>query len=84
MARLFTEMTRSFQVCFPKTFSLTENQFSGKTYLYTIHPCSALPALSAPLRPLGISWAAHSCTPQVFSAHLPEAESQKGHPRFGL
>ena len=22
-----------------KTFSLTENQFSGKTYFYTIHPC---------------------------------------------
>ena len=29
---------------FGKTFSLTENQFSGKTYLYTIHPrfCEAL------------------------------------------
>ena len=39
MARLFTEMTRSFQVCFPKTFSLTEDQFSGKTYFYTIRPC---------------------------------------------
>ena len=24
---------------FPKTFSLTENQFSGKTYFYTIGPC---------------------------------------------
>ena len=24
------------------TFSLTENQFSGKTYCYTIHPCLAL------------------------------------------
>ena len=23
---------------FPKTFSLTENHFSGKTYFYTIHP----------------------------------------------
>ena len=23
---------------FPKTFSLTENQFSGKTYFYTIGP----------------------------------------------
>ena len=23
---------------FPKTFSLTEKQFSGKTYFYTIHP----------------------------------------------
>ena len=44
---------------------------------------SALAPLS-PLSPLGISWAAHSCTPQVFSAHLPEAESQKGQPRFGL
>lgn len=51
---------------------------------YLAAACSALPALSAPLRPLGISWAAHSCTPQVFSAHLPEAESQKGQPRFGL
>ena len=39
MARSFTEMTRSFQVCFPKTFSLTEDQFSGKTYFYTIGPC---------------------------------------------
>ena len=26
---------------FPKTFSLTENQFSGKTYFCTIRPCSA-------------------------------------------
>ena len=25
---------------YPKTFSLTENQFSGKTYFYTIHPWS--------------------------------------------
>ena len=25
---------------FLKTFSLTENQFSGKTYFYTIRPCS--------------------------------------------
>ena len=25
---------------FPKTFSLTENQFSGKTYFYTIRPWS--------------------------------------------
>ena len=24
---------------FPKTFSLTQNPFSGKTYFYTIHPC---------------------------------------------
>ena len=24
---------------FPKTFSLTGTQFSGKTYFYTIHPC---------------------------------------------
>ena len=23
---------------FPKTFSLTENQFSGKTYFYATHP----------------------------------------------
>ena len=26
---------------FLKTYSLTENQFSGKTYFYTIHPCSS-------------------------------------------
>ena len=25
---------------FQKTISLTENQFSGKTYFYTIHPCT--------------------------------------------
>ena len=36
--RLFTR-----EEDFPKTFSLTENQFSGKTYLYTIHPCAVRP-----------------------------------------
>ena len=34
---------------FHKTFSLTENEISGKTYFYTIHPCSTAPTLSAPL-----------------------------------
>ena len=32
--RLFTR-----EEDFPKTFSLTENQFSGKTYFYSIGPC---------------------------------------------
>ena len=31
---------RYFNSLFPKTFSLTENQFAGKTYFYTIHPCT--------------------------------------------
>ena len=36
---------------FPKTFSLTENQFSRKTYLYTIHPCAC--SVGRPLLHLG-------------------------------
>ena len=30
----------TFFLYFPKTFSLTENQFCGKIYFYTIGPCS--------------------------------------------
>ena len=36
--RLFTR-----EYDFPKTLSLTENQFSGKAYLYTIRPCALQP-----------------------------------------
>ena len=33
---------------FGKTFSLAENQFSGKTYFYTIGPCAPPPRSSSP------------------------------------
>ena len=48
---------------FPKTFSLTENQFSGKTYFYTIRPwrnCGTPRGAASPRRRPPSS--AHGCT----------------------
>ena len=74
---------------FQKTFSLTENLFSGKTYLYTIRPWSALqPATHAPPTHRTPFWQSPSaehrcwqppsehCSPQPQSEEVLQLETQ--------
>ena len=54
---------------FPMNLSLTENQFSGKTYFYTIRPWALL-RLGGPPPPLGVAVFASSVASEVHGVIL--------------